>query len=54
MGSPDDGEHPLDEWLTGARRKLIPSLEARGNPRGPAAEAADTAAGKGVSRGRQT
>ena len=42
---PDDGEHPLDEWLTGARRKLIPSLEARANPRGPAAEAADTAVG---------
>ena len=44
---------PSDEWLTGARRKLIPSSAARANPRGPAAEVADTAVGKAVSR-RQT
>jgi hypothetical protein len=36
------------------RRKLIPSSAARANPRGPAAEVADTAVGKAVSRGRQT
>ena len=51
-----------DYWLTGgrrsavigcARRKLIPSSAARANPRGPAAEVADTAVGKAVSR-RQT
>ena len=33
-----------------ARRKLIRSSAARANPRGPAAEVADTAVGKAVSR----
>ena len=47
---PDDGEHPLDEWLTDARRKLIPRSAARANPRGPAAEVADTAVGKAERR----